>query len=158
MYVCKVFCLEAGPSLDMHYLGRTYLSMGGSPGDASEEPAMLEKRRKGRRMNYDAGKATEGLENESWCRQSDRRAGERAAMQAKWQKGWRILHHPTPLSNPSIALPTSQPTLQTPCCPAHITAHSPTPPLPPPCHRLPTHVTRRAVHVSHFTRQKKGVR
>ena len=27
VYVCKVFCLEAGPSLDMHYQGSTYLSL-----------------------------------------------------------------------------------------------------------------------------------
>ena len=26
-YVCKVFCPEAGPSLDMHYQGSTYLSL-----------------------------------------------------------------------------------------------------------------------------------
>ena len=25
--VCKVFCPEAGPSLDMHYQGSTYLSL-----------------------------------------------------------------------------------------------------------------------------------
>ena len=25
--VCKVFCPEAGPSLDMYYQGRTYLSL-----------------------------------------------------------------------------------------------------------------------------------
>ena len=27
MYVCKVFCLEAGLSLDMHYQDSTYLSL-----------------------------------------------------------------------------------------------------------------------------------
>ena len=27
MYVCKVFCPEAGPSLDMYYHGSTYLSL-----------------------------------------------------------------------------------------------------------------------------------
>ena len=26
MYVCRVFCPEAGPSLDMHHQGSTYLS------------------------------------------------------------------------------------------------------------------------------------
>ena len=26
-YVCKVFCPEAGPSLDMRYQGSTYLSL-----------------------------------------------------------------------------------------------------------------------------------
>ena len=27
VYVCKVFCLEAGSSLDMHYQSSTYLSL-----------------------------------------------------------------------------------------------------------------------------------
>ena len=27
LYVCKVFCPEAGPSLNMHYQGSTYLSL-----------------------------------------------------------------------------------------------------------------------------------
>ena len=27
MHVCKVFCPEAGPSLDMHYQGSAYLSL-----------------------------------------------------------------------------------------------------------------------------------
>ena len=38
--------------------------MGGSPGDVSEEPVTQEKRKKGWRMSYDVGEATEGLENE----------------------------------------------------------------------------------------------
>ena len=39
-------------------------SMGGSPGELSEELVMQEKRKKGGRMNCDIGEATEGLENE----------------------------------------------------------------------------------------------
>ena len=38
--------------------------MGGSPGDASENPVRQEKRKKGWRMNCDVGEAMEGLENE----------------------------------------------------------------------------------------------
>ena len=38
--------------------------MGGSPGELSEELVTYEKRKKGWRMNCDAGEATEGLENE----------------------------------------------------------------------------------------------
>ena len=38
--------------------------MSGSPGDASEEPVMQKKRKKGWRMSCDIGEATEGLENE----------------------------------------------------------------------------------------------
>ena len=41
-----------------------YRSMGGSPGELSEELLMQKKRKKGLRMNYDVGEATEGLENE----------------------------------------------------------------------------------------------
>ena len=39
-------------------------SMGGSPGELSEELVTQEKRNKGRRMNCDVGDATAGLENE----------------------------------------------------------------------------------------------
>ena len=42
--------------------------MGGSPGDVSEESMTYEKRKKGWRMSYDVGEATEGLENELWRR------------------------------------------------------------------------------------------
>ena len=37
-------------------------SMGGSPGELSEELVTQEKRKKGWRMNYDLGEATEGGE------------------------------------------------------------------------------------------------
>ena len=43
-------------------------AMGGSPGELSEEFVTYEKRKKGCRMNCDVGEATEGLENELWCR------------------------------------------------------------------------------------------
>ena len=39
-------------------------SMGGSPGELSEELVTQEKRKKGWRMNCDVDEATEGLENE----------------------------------------------------------------------------------------------
>ena len=38
--------------------------MGGSPGDVSENPVTLEKRKKGWRMSCDVGEATEGSANE----------------------------------------------------------------------------------------------
>ena len=44
--------------------GHMALTMGGSPGDVSEEPVTYEKRKKGWRMSCDIGEATEGLENE----------------------------------------------------------------------------------------------
>ena len=42
----------------------SFIGMGGSPGDVSEEPVTQEKRKKGWRMSCDVGEATEGLENE----------------------------------------------------------------------------------------------
>ena len=42
----------------------TILTMGGSPGDVSEEPVTQEKRKKGWRMSCGVREATEGLENE----------------------------------------------------------------------------------------------
>ena len=39
-------------------------TMGGSPGELSEELVTQEKRKKGWRINCDVGKVTEGLENE----------------------------------------------------------------------------------------------
>ena len=41
-----------------------HISMGGSPGDVSEESVMKENRKKSWRMSFDVGKATEELENE----------------------------------------------------------------------------------------------
>ena len=38
--------------------------MGGSPGDVSENPVTLEKRKKGWRQSCDVAEATEGLDNE----------------------------------------------------------------------------------------------
>ena len=40
------------------------LTMGGSPGELSEELVTQEKRKKGWKMNCDVSEATEGLENE----------------------------------------------------------------------------------------------
>ena len=45
-------------------MSSAFLDMGGSPGDASEEPVTLEKRKMGWRMCCDVGEAMEGLENE----------------------------------------------------------------------------------------------
>ena len=42
--------------------------MGGSPGDVSEEPVTYEKQKKGWRMSFNVGEATEKLENELWRR------------------------------------------------------------------------------------------
>ena len=68
-HVCSNF-----PKYNMHLIIYTFLkrllysttikSMGGSPGDVSEEPVTQEKRKKGWRMSCDVGEATEGLENE----------------------------------------------------------------------------------------------
>ena len=41
-----------------------HCTMGGSPGDVSENPVTQEKRKKGWRMSCDVGEATDGLENE----------------------------------------------------------------------------------------------
>ena len=46
----------------------TTRSMGGSPGELSEELVTQVKRKKGLRMNCDVGEATEELENELWRR------------------------------------------------------------------------------------------
>ena len=42
------------------------ITMGGSPGELSEELVTYEKWKKGWRMNCDVGEAREGLENELW--------------------------------------------------------------------------------------------
>ena len=44
-----------------HFYSQT---MGGSPGDVSENPVRQEKRKKGWRMSCDVGEATERLDNE----------------------------------------------------------------------------------------------
>ena len=75
--------------------------------------------KKGWGMNCDVGKPTEGLENELWCRWSDRKVGEWAEL-IDIEINSRV-HAPTfpslhlrhsSFSNPSIASPTSQFTLQ----------------------------------------------
>ena len=43
---------------------KTVRTMGGSPGNVSENPVTWEKRKKGWRMSCDVGEATEVLENE----------------------------------------------------------------------------------------------
>ena len=53
----KTFCLV------LQLLFRTK-TMGGSPGDVSENPVTQEKRKKGWRMSCDVGEATDGMENE----------------------------------------------------------------------------------------------
>ena len=131
--------------------------MGGSPGDVSEEPVTLEKRKK-------------GLENELWCRWSNGRVGEWVVTWVKRRKGWRMncdgkvgewaeliviviaelilqpfrhftyvtVHSPTLLSfllrhssfsNPSFTSPMSQLILQTFRRFTHVTTHSPILPL-----------------------------
>ena len=50
-------------SCTRNLVSSTVLTMGGSPGDVSEEPVTYEKRKKGWRMNCDVGEATEGLES-----------------------------------------------------------------------------------------------
>ena len=56
-------------------------------------------------MSCDVGKATEGLENELWCRSRDGKFGEWAELPSLY-----IRH--SSFSNPSVALPTSQFSLQ----------------------------------------------
>ena len=79
--------------------------MGGSPGDVSEEPVTQEQRKKGWRISFDVGEATERLENELFPSLN--------------------LRHSS-FSNPSVALPTSQLIPQPFCCLTYVTAHSPT--------------------------------
>ena len=48
----------------IYYQNQSAEIMGGSPGELSEEFVTQEKRKKGWRMNFDVGEATEGLGNE----------------------------------------------------------------------------------------------
>ena len=81
-YVDLCFHILRGPSRSVMGITITFLkkvtipkySMGGSPGELSEELVMQEKRRKCWRMSCDVGEVTESLENE----------------QVKQQKGWRM--------------------------------------------------------------------
>ena len=50
--------------------------MGGLPGEVGEVPMTKVKQLKGCRMNYDVGKAAEGLENVLWRRWSAYDVGE----------------------------------------------------------------------------------
>ena len=55
--------------INLHFVmscRRCNFSMGGSPGDVTEEPVTLEKRNKGWKMICDVAEAAEGLENELW--------------------------------------------------------------------------------------------
>ena len=45
-------------------LPKKLYTMGGSPGDVSENPVTYERQKKGWRMSCDVGEAMEGLENE----------------------------------------------------------------------------------------------
>ena len=73
IYDCPMFTIrswEFGALWDLGTTGATLdpLSMGGSPGELSEELVMQETRKKGWRINCDVDEATEGLENELWRR------------------------------------------------------------------------------------------
>ena len=93
--------------------------MCGSPGDVREEP-VTQKRKKGRRMNCDAGEAT--FPSLHLCYSS--------------------------FANPFVALPTSQLILQPFRCFTYVTAQSPTLLSLLLRHRLFTYVTWRAAHVT----------
>ena len=95
------------------------------------------KQRKGWRMSFDVGKATEGLENELQHRWSDGKLGEWADLILQPFRHYTYVsaHSPTLLSlylchssfsNPSVASPTSQLILQPFCRFTYVTAHSPT--------------------------------
>ena len=112
--------------------------MGGSPGDVSEEPVTKEKRKKGWRMicnvgqamegwiiSCDVGEVTEMLENELCCDYNCELCS---------------------FSNPSIALPMLQVTLQLFPCFNYVRAHSPTLLSLLLCHRLFTYDTWQAAH------------
>ena len=60
MIVRRTVCDHFNVQTDMDILN----IMGGSPGDVDQVPMTKVKQRKGWRMSYDVGKATEGLENE----------------------------------------------------------------------------------------------
>ena len=59
--------VHTGPTKTLASLKHLYLcacSMGGLPGDVSENPVTLEKQNKGWRMSCDVGEVMERLENE----------------------------------------------------------------------------------------------
>ena len=95
------------------------------------------KRWKGWSMNCDVGEATEGFKNELWRRSSDGRVGEWVVTYVKRLKAWIMSSAHSPsfqslhlrhswLSNPFLALSTSQLILQPFRCFTYVTPHSPT--------------------------------
>ena len=78
-------------------------------------------------MSCDVGKATEVLENELWCRWSNRKLGEWALLILAHSPTFPLLHlRHSSFFNPSVALPTPQLILQPFRCFTYATAHSPT--------------------------------
>ena len=66
------------------------LTMGGSPGDISEELVTQEEQKKGWRMNCDVGEATERLENELCMGGSPGDVSKNPVVQEKRKKGCRM--------------------------------------------------------------------
>ena len=61
----SIYCQRLSLRFSSNEIKEQYdVSMGGSPGELSEELVTQEKRKKGWRMNCDVGEATEGLEKE----------------------------------------------------------------------------------------------
>ena len=98
------------------------------------------KRRKGWRMSCNIGKATEALHILQAFRHFTYVTADSLTLQSLYQ------HHSS-FSNPSVALPTSQPVLQPFRCFAYGTAHPPTILSILLRDRLFTYVTWRAAHV-----------
>ena len=63
-YGCETWSLTLREEQRLRVFKNKVLSMGGSPGELSEELVTQEKQKKVCRMNCDIGEATEGLENE----------------------------------------------------------------------------------------------
>ena len=59
---------HCGVTTNFIFILTIHSSMGGLPGNISEEPVTWVKQKNGWRMNCDVGEAREELENELWCR------------------------------------------------------------------------------------------
>ena len=119
-------------------------TMGGSPGELSEELVMQEKRNEGWRMNWDVGEATEELC--SFSNLSITSPTSQLILQLFRRFTYVTAHSPTlpalylrhcSFSNPCLASPTSQFILQTFYRFSYVTGSSLTSPGEPPMSQMP---------------------
>ena len=101
--------------------GYFVFTMGGSPGDVSEEHVTWEKRKKRWRVRCDVTSPTSQVILQPFRRFTY------ATAHSPTLPSLHLRHNS--LSYPSVASPTSQLTLQPFCCFTYVTAHSPTLPL-----------------------------